>query len=72
MTEYREHAAGTFCYAELGTSDQLRAGTFYQALFGWGRADEDLGGFGPYTRFTREGRVCAAMYQLSDHQTNRA
>lgn len=70
MTDHKEHAPGTFCYAELGTSEQQRAGTFYQALFDWGRLDEDLGEHGVYTQFTRDGRVCAAMYQLSPRQTD--
>ncbi len=69
MTVYKAHAPGTFCYAELGTSDQQRAGTFYQALFDWGRLDQELGDHGAYTQFTRSGQVCAAMYQLSRRQT---
>ncbi|MCP4574461.1 MAG: VOC family protein [bacterium] len=69
MTEFKEHLPGTFCFAELGTSDQQRAGTFYQALFDWGRADQDRGEAGVYTRFTRDGLVCAAMYELSPVQT---
>lgn len=70
MTFHDRHEPGTFCYAELGTSDQQRAGTFYQALFDWGRLDRDLVGFGAYTQFTLDSRVCAAMYQLSPRQTD--
>lgn len=70
MTSITDHAPGSFCYAELGTSDQQRAGTFYQALFDWGRLDQDLGDFGVYTQFTHGGRICAAMYQLTPDQTN--
>ncbi len=71
MIGIREHAPGTFCYVELGTVDQERAGAFYQDLLGWKRADQDLGRSGRYTRFTRDGEVVAAMYELAPEQTGR-
>ena len=37
MPVFKEHAPGSFCYAELATSDNQTGGRFYQDLFGWER-----------------------------------
>lgn len=65
MPEYKKHEPGTFCYAELATSDSGASGKFYTELFGWGRNDQDLGDFGIYTQFQLDGKVVAAQYKLN-------
>ncbi len=37
---------GTFCWADLSTSDQAQAAEFYSGLFGWTMGTEDEGGHG--------------------------
>jgi predicted enzyme related to lactoylglutathione lyase len=68
MPEYKAHEPGTFCYAELATSDTAVAGEFYMSLFGWNRNDQDLGEFGVYTQFDLDGKVVAAQFKLTDEQ----
>lgn len=58
------HAPGTFCWPELGTTDQNAAKKFYTALFDWKYNDSDMGDQGVYTIFTREGADVAALYTL--------
>ena len=68
MPEYKAHEPGTFCYAELATSDPAAAGEFYMKLFGWNRNDQDLGEFGVYTQFDLGGKVVAAQFKLPEEQ----
>jgi len=56
------HAPGTFCWAELYTTDQAGAKAFYGGLFGWGVRDIPTGPGAGYTIFTLEGRSAAACY----------
>ena len=35
MSEVTTHPVGNFCWAELATSDQSAAKSFYTELFGW-------------------------------------
>lgn len=68
MPEFKEHAPGTFCYAELASTDPEASGKFYTDLFGWKRNDEDLGEPGIYTQFEMGGAITAAQYQLPAEQ----
>ena len=43
MGERSEYTPGTFCWAELATSDQQAAKVFYGALLGWGADDRPMG-----------------------------
>ena len=43
MGERSEYTPGTFCWAELATSDQQAAKVFYGTLFGWGADDRPVG-----------------------------
>jgi len=65
MPQYKEHAPGTFCYAELVSKDPAASGKFYTELFGWNRNDEDMGEYGIYTQFDLGGDVTAAQYKLT-------
>lgn len=68
MPEFSKHEPGTFCYAELVTSDPAATGKFYTALFGWSRDDQDMGEFGIYTQFQMNGKIVAAQYKIVAEQ----
>ena len=68
MTEFKEHAPGTFCYAELVSTNPVASSKFYMDLFGWGRNDQDLGEPGIYTQFDLGGNITASQYQLPAEQ----
>lgn len=62
--EVSKHLPGTFCWVELGTSDQDAAKKFYTELFGWTVNDISMGPDGVYTMFQLNGKDCAAAYTL--------
>lgn len=68
MAEFKAHEPGTFCYAELASTDPQASGKFYTELFGWGRNDQDMGEYGIYTQFELRGAVTAAQYKLPAEQ----
>jgi predicted enzyme related to lactoylglutathione lyase len=59
------YAPGTFCWADLGTSDAPDARRFYTALFGWAAEDRPAGPDTVYTILLRQGRSVAALYPHS-------
>jgi len=60
-----EHIApGNFCWAELATSDQAGAKSFYGQLFGWAAEDHPMGPGEFYTTFQLQGRDVGAAYTL--------
>ncbi|MFN7996704.1 MAG: VOC family protein [Bryobacteraceae bacterium] len=65
MPNIDKHAAGTFCWIELGTTDQAAAKQFYGSLFGWAPNDMPMGPGEFYTMFTLEGRNAAAAYTIN-------
>ena len=68
MSHIDSHLPGSFCWIELGTTDQPAAKSFYQALFGWTPADMPMGPDDFYTIFKLEGRDAAAAYTLRPEQ----
>jgi uncharacterized protein len=64
MPQIENHAPGSFCWIELGTTDQTAAKSFYSSLFGWAAADMPMGPNDFYTMFKLEGRDAAAAYTL--------
>jgi len=66
MANIEKHAPGSFCWLELGTSDQEAAKTFYGSLFGWKPNDFPLGPSEVYTIFQIDGRDAAAGYTLNE------
>lgn len=64
MPQTDSHAPGSFCWFELGTTDQDRAKAFYSNLFGWTASDLPLGPDEAYTMFRLEGRDVAAAHSL--------
>jgi len=68
MTNIDHHPAGSFCWIELGTTDQDAAKIFYKALFGWTPNDMPMGPSGTYTIFRLNARDAAAAYALNPAQ----
>jgi predicted enzyme related to lactoylglutathione lyase len=62
MPVMESYAPGTFCWADLGTSDAGDAKRFYAALFGWTAEDRPMGPGAFYTMLTYQGRAVAALY----------
>jgi predicted enzyme related to lactoylglutathione lyase len=67
MAETRVKAPGTFCWAEVATSDTSRAKEFYRALFGW-TADDHPSDHGTYTILKHGGRDVVGLYELMPEQ----
>ena len=64
MGERDSYAPGTFCWADLGTTEGAAAKAFYTALLGWDAEDLAAGEEGVYTMFRRGGRDVAALYEM--------
>jgi predicted enzyme related to lactoylglutathione lyase len=72
MGERESYAAGTFCWADLGTTDAAAAREFYTGLLGWEALDvpaQDDGGV--YVMFQLEGRDVAALYEMGEEERER-
>lgn len=65
------HAPGTFCWFELGTTDQNAAKRFYGAVAGWAAADFPMGPNEVYTMFNLDGRNAGACYALNQEMLAR-
>jgi uncharacterized protein len=59
---------GSFCWMELGTTDQTAAKEFYSKLFGWTISDSPMGPGEVYTIFKLDGKDVAAGYTLRPDQ----
>src|SRR5438105_2840990 len=68
MAIVEKHAPGSFCWVELGTTDQAAAKTFYSSLFGWTPNDFPMGPGDLYTIFRLDGRDAAAGYTIRPEQ----
>ncbi|MGH9327707.1 MAG: VOC family protein [Terriglobia bacterium] len=68
MSQIEKHVPGTFCWVELGTTDQDAAKHFYHTLFGWTTHDILLGPNNLYSIFQVKGRATAAAYSLRREQ----
>jgi predicted enzyme related to lactoylglutathione lyase len=64
MAEFTSHAAGTFSWPELSTTDQKGAVAFYRALFGWDLNDQPMGPGETYSMFQMRGKEVAAAYTM--------
>ncbi len=62
------YAPGSFCWAELGTSDGPAAKSFYGTLFGWVPQDMPAAEGMVYTILQLDGKDVAALYQLDPNQ----
>jgi predicted enzyme related to lactoylglutathione lyase len=59
---------GSFCWMELGTTDQKAAKSFYTNLFGWTAEDQNMGPDMAYTIFRLGGKDVAGGYTLMKDQ----
>jgi len=62
------HAAGTFCWPELSTTDVPAAKKFYSTLFGWTPDDAPTPDGGVYTMLKLGGQDVGAMGTMQDQQ----
>jgi predicted enzyme related to lactoylglutathione lyase len=65
MATIDKHPPGSFCWVELGTTDQQAAKSFYQTLFNWSVNDFPMGPGQFYSMFQLGGRDSAAAYTLN-------
>ena len=63
-----EPKTGSFCWLELGTTDQSGAKQFYSNLFGWTTEDMPMGPDMTYTLFRLGGKDVAGAYKLMKEQ----
>ena len=68
MTVTQAHAPGTFCWAELLTTDAQAAKRFYTGLFGWGYQEVPIGENAYYTMFEVGGKWISALHQMGPEQ----
>jgi predicted enzyme related to lactoylglutathione lyase len=68
VTEFTKHEPGTFCWADLSTSDLDAAIRLYTDLFGWDTAKEDLPDGSVYVLFRLRGKDIAAASPLRPDQ----
>lgn len=67
MADFTSYPPGSFCWTDLGTSDQDAAKTFYSRVFGWTADDRPMGP-GIYSMMQLRGRDAAAIYGLAPEQ----
>ena len=67
MPEVRAHRSGTFCWADLPTTDLDHTIAFYSELFNW-RAIETGSEEQRYVLFQREGKTVAGAYPITAEQ----
>jgi uncharacterized protein len=68
MGERTEYTPGTFCWADLTTTDQDAAKTFYGGLFGWEAEDMPVGDGVYYSMQRVEGKDVAAISPQQQQQ----
>ncbi len=61
MGERTQYTPGTFCWADLTTTDQAAAKTFYGGLFGWEAVDMPVGDGVHYSMQRVDGKDVAAI-----------
>jgi predicted enzyme related to lactoylglutathione lyase len=65
MTEIKEYPPGSFCWVDLGTTDEAAATEFYTALFGWTATAVPAGEVGTYTMLEKRSKNVSALYQMN-------
>jgi predicted enzyme related to lactoylglutathione lyase len=68
MTEVSRHEPGSFCWAELATTDDGSAKKFYTKLFGWSFEDSPAGPGMVYTTLKKNGKSVGALYKMRPEQ----
>ena len=67
MATIEKHAPGSFCWAELGTTDPAAATRFYGEIFKW----EGMPAPGSYIMLRSNGNDAAGLYGLSQEERQR-
>ena len=70
VTTITQHAAGMFCWSQLGTKDPEGAKKFYAQLFGWTFDDAMIDGQG-FTLVKKAGKTIGGLYGLMKDQRDR-
>jgi predicted enzyme related to lactoylglutathione lyase len=68
MPEVTRHEPGSFCWAELATTDDGAAKKFYTSLFDWSFEDSPAGPDMVYTTLKKKGKRVGALYKLGPQQ----
>ena len=68
MATVTQHAPGTFCWTQLGTTDTEGAKKFYSALFGWGREETSAGKGPSFTLLKKNDKPIGMVYELLEQQ----
>ncbi|HEY1754759.1 MAG TPA: VOC family protein [Bryobacteraceae bacterium] len=68
MPHIEKHAPGSFCWIELGTTDQKAAKEFYCALLGWQAQEIAVGPGVDHIRFVLDGRSVAGCGAIPPDQ----
>jgi uncharacterized protein len=68
MGDRESYAPGTFCWADLGTTDGESAKGFYTKVFGWEAVDTPGPNEGVYTMLRVDGRDVAALYEMGEEE----
>lgn len=68
MPEIKEYAPGTFCWAELVTTDAAAAKKFYCDLFDWKHHDDPIGPDAYYTMLILGEKNVGALYERDKEQ----
>ncbi|MDQ2870899.1 MAG: VOC family protein [Acidobacteriota bacterium] len=71
MPKKERYEPGTFCWAELSTSDGNDAKRFYTGLFGWEAADNPMGPDMVYTMLRLRGSEIGALYKMQPDEAGR-
>ena len=66
-----QHAAGMFCWSQLGTRDPEGAKKFYAPLFGWTYEDTTIDG-NKFTLVKKGGKTIGGLYGLMKEQIDRS
>jgi predicted enzyme related to lactoylglutathione lyase len=69
MGERTSYTPGTFCWAELATTDVEGAKSFYGSVFGWEAQDTPAAEGGEYSMMLIDGKSVAAMGAQPPQQT---
>jgi hypothetical protein len=66
--EIKDHAPGTFCWAEVGQADQEAGKRFYASLLGCTHQDNPMPNGGAYTMLLLGGAPIAGLHQMDPGQ----
>jgi len=68
MPTMTQHAPGTFCWTQLGTTDEEAAKKFYAGLFGWKAERSMAPNERPIDLFMKDGKAVGAVMPLGKDQ----